>query len=137
MISFNYQTFYGFRNKKKIKLWLLECIMHLQRTEGNLNYVFCNNKYILEMNKKYLNHDYTTDIITFDYSVENHLHAEFYVSLEQIKENAKQYKTKFDNELHRVLVHGILHLAGYNDKTNKEQMEMRAKEDYYLSLRTF
>jgi len=137
MIKFSYQTKYVLKNTKKIKNWISHTIFKLEKNEGSINYVFCDNEFLIDMNKKFLNHDYPTDIITFDYSDKTTINGEIYLSIEQIKENSKTYNTNLHDELHRVIIHGILHLAGYKDKTKTEQLEMRSKEDYYLSLRTF
>ena len=137
MIKFNYQTPYAVKNAEKVKQWLTDSIQHLDKIEGEINYVFCTNAYILEINKNYLQHHYTTDIITFDYTEGKRLNAEIYISIDEVRENAKRFDTTLKNELHRVIIHGILHLAGFKDKTDHEQQQMRNKEDYYLSLRTF
>lgn len=137
MIKFSYQTKYVLKNTKDIKNWISNTILDSNQKEGSINYVLCDNEFITDINIKFLNHDYPTDIITFDYSDTDTINGEIYLSIEQIKENSKTYKTSISAELHRVVIHGILHLMGYKDKTKHEQFEMRAKEDYYLSLRTF
>ncbi len=137
MIKFNYQTKYVLKNTKEIKNWISHTIFNLKKDVGDINYVFCDNEFITDINKKFLNHDYPTDIITFDYSDTKIINGEIYLSIEQIKENHKTYNTNLTDELHRVIIHGILHLLGYKDKTKTEQLEMRTQEDYYLSLRTF
>jgi len=100
--------------------------------EGNLNIIFCSDNYLLKMNKEYLGHNYFTDVITFDYSEENLISGDVFISVDTVKENAKNYEVSFENELFRVIIHGVLHLIGYNDKTDKEQEEMTIKENYYL-----
>jgi len=137
MIKFNYQTKYVLKNTKEIKNWISHTIFNLKKNVGDINYVFCDNEFITDINIKFLNHDYPTDIITFDYSDTKIINGEIYLSIEQIKENHKTYNTNLTDELHRVIIHGILHLLGYKDKTKTEQLEMRTQEDYYLSLRTF
>jgi len=137
MIKFNYQKKYVLKNTKEIKNWISHTIFNLKKEVGDINYVFCDNEFITDINKKFLNHDYPTDIITFDYSDTKIINGEIYLSIEQIKENHKTYNTNLTDELHRVIIHGVLHLLGYKDKTKTEQLEMRAQEDYYLSLRTF
>jgi len=137
MIKFNYQTKYVLKNTKEIKNWISHTIFNLKKNVGDINYVFCDNEFITDINIKFLNHDYPTDIITFDYSDTKIINGEIYLSIEQIKENSKTYNTNLTDELHRVIIHGVLHLLGYKDKTKTEQLEMRTKEDYYLSLRTF
>jgi len=101
---------------------------------GELNIVFCRDAYLLEINQSFLNHDYYTDIITFDYSQENKIAGELYISIERVEENAKLFKEPFRVELIRVIFHGILHLLGYKDKEKAEIAEMREKEQYYISF---
>lgn len=101
----------------------------------NLNYIFCTDKRILEINRQFLNHDYYTDIITFDLSGEAlDMEAEIYISTERVRDNAKQLGQTQKRELHRVIFHGVLHLCGYGDKTQREQKAMRTKEDEYLQV---
>lgn len=137
MINFYYQIPYRIPQSKKIKNWLSNAVLHLNKDLGNIDYIFCDNKYITNINIKHLQHYYPTDILTFDYVKNNTLSAEIYISIEQVKENAKTYKTTIKNELHRVLIHGILHLAGYKDQTKEQKHQMHAAEDFYLSLRPF
>ena len=102
----------------------------------NINYVFCSDAHLLELNQQYLNHDTLTDIITFDNSEEKeNLEADIFISIDRVKENASALKKEFSNELHRVIIHGLLHLLGLKDKTEAEKQEMREKEDACLSLR--
>ena len=101
---------------------------------GALNCIFCDDTYLHKLNVEFLKHDTYTDIITFDYSVGNELIGDVYISVERVKENAGTFDVTFENELKRVLIHGILHLCGYKDKTAQEADEMRAKENKYLKL---
>ena len=101
---------------------------------GDITFVFCDDNYLLKINKEFLDHDTYTDIITFDYSIGNEMISEIYVSIDRVKENAKKYKQTFENEIHRVMIHGVLHLCGYNDKLAEEKQIMRDKENHYLSL---
>jgi len=101
---------------------------------GSITFVFCDDNYLLKINKEFLDHDTYTDIITFDYSVGNEIISEVYVSTDRVEENAKKYKQTFENEIHRVMIHGVLHLCGYNDKLAEEKQIMREKENHYLSL---
>ena len=137
MINFYYQKSYNIKNIIKIKAWLVNSISELNKELGKIDYVFCDNAFITEVNKKHLQHDYPTDIITFDYVKNNKLNAEIYISIEQVRMNAKLFHAKYSDELHRVLIHGILHLSGFNDHTDEEKVQMRQAEDYYLSLRPF
>ena len=102
---------------------------------GDVNIIFCSDPYILDVNINYLGHDYYTDIITFDYVEGDVLSGDLFISIDSVRENASFYGTEFPTELRRVMVHGLLHLIGYDDHTPEEQKEMRSKEDYYLSLR--
>lgn len=99
---------------------------------GDLSVIFCSDKYLLDINKKYLQHNYYTDIVTFDYVADNIISGDLFISVDRIKENAAKYNTTMIKELYRVVFHGVLHLVGYNDKTAEEQRIMRMKENYYL-----
>lgn len=101
---------------------------------GILNIIFCDDEYLLEMNRKYLKHDDYTDIITFDYCERDTLNGELFISMERVKENAEAFNEEYENELVRVIIHGILHLVGMNDKNKQESEEMRREEDYYLNV---
>lgn len=105
------------------------------RNIGAINIIFCSDNYILDVNMKYLQHDYFTDIITFDYCEKNTLNGDLFISIDTVRDNSSFYGTEFKDELDRVIVHGLLHLIGYDDHSEEEQKQMRAKEDYYLSLR--
>ena len=104
-----------------------------KKTEGEIVIIFCSDEYILEINKKHLNHDYYTDIITFDYCVENFISGDLYISIDRVKENAKTFNDSLLNELTRVVIHGVLHLCGYSDKTEVDQKNMRNLENKYLA----
>ncbi len=101
---------------------------------GDINIIFCSDDYLLNVNKEYLNHDYYTDIITFNYNEQDEISGDLFVSVDRVVENAVSNDIGFENELKRVMAHGVLHLVGYNDKTDEEVKEMRSKEDYYLKL---
>ena len=105
-----------------------------KKTEGDIVLIFCSDDYLLEINKKHLNHDYYTDIITFDYCAENIVSGDLYISVDRIKENAKTFEDTFINELTRVVIHGVLHLCGHNDKTEADQKNMRNLENKYLAI---
>lgn len=121
-------------NNKKTQDWVVNAIINEQKEVGDINYIFCSDEYLHKINLKYLNHDTYTDIITFNYCQDNVIFSDIFISIDRVKENAITYKKTFINELHRVIIHGILHLVGYNDKTQNEQDQMTAKEDFYLSL---
>jgi len=102
------------------------------KTPGDITFVLCSDPYILKMNNDYLGHDYYTDVITFDYSENEMISGDIFIGIETVKDNAKNYEETFKSELFRVMIHGVLHLLGYNDKTDSEQEEMTNKENYYL-----
>lgn len=105
------------------------------RRIGDINIIFCSDHYILDVNMRYLQHDYFTDIITFDYCEKNILSGDLFISIDSVRENAEFYGTEFNDELNRVMVHGILHLIGYDDHSEEDIAQMRAKENYYLELK--
>jgi len=121
-------------SKPEITSWLSTIAKEEKRLILLLNYIFCSDEYLLEVNQDYLEHDYYTDIITFDNSETNEIEGDIFISVERIKENSQSLKTTFENELMRVMVHGVLHLFGYRDKSTDEEKIMRSKEDAYLSL---
>lgn len=132
MITFNYQTDFILDNQSQISGWIEE-IMNLEGYQmGDINYVFCDDSYLNKINVEFLSHDTYTDIISFDYSVGKKLHGDIYISIERVVENAKIYQSTFKNELCRVMIHGILHYMGFNDKTNDQQKEMTEKENQCL-----
>ena len=121
---------------RNTKSWLREVIKAENKKLGELNYIFCSDAFLSDVNRQYLNHTTLTDIITFDTSEDVHLiEGEIYISIERVRENAIKFKVSIDQELHRVMVHGVLHLLGYSDKTSQQKKIMRKKEDAYLSLR--
>jgi rRNA maturation RNase YbeY len=124
-------------NQAEIANWIHDSAAKEQRKIQVLNFIFCTDTYLLDINVKYLNHNYLTDIITFPYSEGDHIESDIFISIDRVKDNAQSFETTFFDELCRVIIHGFLHLCGYRDKSNKEKQEMRAKEDYYLSLRSF
>ncbi len=125
------------KNKSKVRLWLSAVAKKEGAAIEELNYIFCSDNYLLELNKKHLNHNTLTDIITFDTAVtssvvEKQIIGDIFISIERVKENASTFKVSFEKELHRVMVHGLLHLLGYKDKKPADKTEMTSKEDYYL-----
>ncbi|WP_396144409.1 rRNA maturation RNase YbeY [Flavobacterium sp.] len=134
MISFNYELEFQLENEEQYSSWISNVISSENKKEGDINYIFCDDEYILEINKQYLNHDYYTDIISFDYSVGNELHGDIFVSIERVCENAIEFEVTFDEELKRVLAHGVLHYCGYKDKTEEEELIMRSKEDEKIKM---
>ena len=126
---------FDFKQKLLNNRWLKFVAESEIRRIGNVNIIFCSDDYILDVNLKYLSHDYYTDIITFDYCEGKYLSGDLFISIDSVRENAVFYGTEFQDELNRVIVHGLLHLVGYDDHTGEEQKVMRSKEDYYLGLR--
>lgn len=137
MISFNTANDFKLKLEDEIIRWISDVIIAEAKIEGDISYVFCDDDYLLGINREFLKHDTYTDIITFDYSLGSEIHAEIYISTERVQENAALLKVDFSEELHRVLVHGILHLCGYKDKSPNEEVAMRKLEDHYLKLRSF
>lgn len=126
---------YTLRDKNKIRKWILNATKSENYELTNVNYIFCSDSYLHKTNLEYLNHDTYTDIITFDNSeVVKEISGDIFISIDRVKENSKTFKVTFKHELYRVMIHGILHLMGYKDGTQKEKELMKAKEDYYLSL---
>jgi len=119
-------------NKHLIQKWISSIIEEKKFSPGTLNYIFCSDEYLLKLNQQYLDHNTYTDIITFDYSTGKVLSGDIFISIDRVKENASKFRKTFENELHRVMVHGILHLIGYKDKTDVESKEMHNQEDHYL-----
>jgi rRNA maturation RNase YbeY len=129
-ISFlNYECTLHIKNKAALKKWLAAVSKSEKKSIHELTYVFTTDDYLFNLNKKYLHHNTLTDIITFDYSEDGKLTGDIFISVDRVKENAKQFKISFEDELHRVMVHGVLHLAGYTDKTKVAKQLMRKKED--------
>lgn len=125
---------FSFTGKKRIKELISVLVAEEGKIFSTLDYIFCSDEYLLEINKKYLGHDDLTDIVTFDLSDGNDpIIGEIYISVERVRDNSHLFSVPFSEELYRVIVHGILHLCGYNDKSPNDQKRMRAKEDYYLS----
>ncbi len=116
-----------------MKSWIQEVIRLNKHQTGHLSFVFCSDDYLLDVNKKFLNHDYYTDIITFDYNESNIVSGDFIISIDRVKENALIHKCTFHTELYRVIIHGVLHLLGFSDKSEIQQKKMRESEDLYLS----
>jgi len=126
---------FEFKNKQLNNRWLKMVAGSEVKKLGDVSIIFCSDNYILDVNMRYLQHDYFTDIITFDYCEGNVLSGDLFISIDTVRENAAEYGAEFDEELHRVIVHGLLHLIGYDDRTPEEEKEIHRKEDYYLLIR--
>ena len=133
MIHFNSEIQFTLDNQDVINTWISDVILSESHKEGDINYVFCDDEYLLKLNVEFLSHDTLTDIISFDYSVGKIIHGDVFISIERVMENAQIFSTSFSAELHRVLVHGILHYCGYKDKTEEDEKIMRSKEDFYIA----
>ena len=114
--------------------WIKSVIVYEGKSLGDISFIFCSDSYLLKVNQKYLEHDYYTDIITFDYVEGNTVNGDIFISVDRVGENSIQFSKSFENELNRILVHGVLHLIGYKDKSKKDKKLMTQKEDIYLNL---
>ncbi|MDF2437847.1 MAG: rRNA maturation factor [Bacteroidota bacterium] len=136
MISFHTEGIkFSLKNKTILKKWINSVVEKKKRKPGDLNYIFCSDEHLLSINKQYLNHDTYTDIITFDYSKEDvkmPIAGDIFISVDRVQENAKKFGKSFENELHRVIIHGTLHLLGYKDKGKAAKEEMTKEEDRAL-----
>ena len=135
MISFNYETDFKLEHTEDLSTWISQTILEENLKEGEINYIFCSDDYLHQINIDFLEHDTLTDIISFDYSMGKELHGDIYISVDRVKENALDFKVTFNDEISRVMIHGVLHYCGYKDKSEEDKKAMRAKEDYYLSKR--
>lgn len=134
-IRFFYEQIdFKIKNPRKTIQWIKKSVKNERSLIGEINYIFCCDNYLLRLNQVFLGHKTLTDIITFDYSAKNLISGEIYISLERVKENSIKFRCDFEEELRRVMIHGVLHLSGYNDKLPAEVSKMRKKEDAYLSL---
>ncbi len=134
MISFETETDFTLDNKSLYSNWITEVITSESYVLGELNYTFCDDNYLHKINKAYLNHDTLTDIITFDHSVGNTIYSDIIISIERVEDNAKDFNVSFKEELKRVLIHGVLHLCGYKDKSVTEAALMREKENEKIKM---
>ena len=137
MISFNYETNFCLDSEDQLIKWIIDTIIAEKFKLGEIQYVFCDDNYLLKLNQEFLKHDTLTDIISFDYSVGKIIHGEIFISVERVKENAKAFQVLFKEELFRVIIHGVLHYCGYKDKTPNDSQIMTQKENYYLNKIAF
>lgn len=124
-----------FSDRRKVSRWIGDTIAEEGKKRGEISIIFCSDAYLLAINKKHLNHDYFTDIITFDYDEGDVVSGDLFISVNTVRVNASEFNVTFEQELHRVIIHGVLHLCGYKDKTDPEAKLMRAKENHYLGKR--
>ncbi|TNJ47065.1 rRNA maturation RNase YbeY [Tamlana fucoidanivorans] len=134
MIEFNYETDFKLNDEARVGFWITDVISKEGFKLEEVNYVFCDDAYLHRLNVEFLNHDTLTDIISFDYCVGHMIQGDIFISVERVKDNAKDYETDFNEELRRVVVHGILHYCGYKDKSKEDAQLMREKENLYLEL---
>lgn len=134
MISFNYETDFALENEAHYEDWISRIIESEGFDEGEINYIFCDDEYLHKINVEYLDHDTLTDIISFDYTVGNLIQGDIFVSIERVQDNASDFNVSFEEELKRVLSHGVLHYCGYKDKSPKDEALMRSKEDEKMQM---
>ncbi|AUC16684.1 rRNA maturation RNase YbeY [Tenacibaculum sp. SZ-18] len=132
MIAFNYETDFNLDDETEIKKWIINCAENENFEVGEINYIFCDDEYLHKINVEFLQHDTLTDIISFDYTISKLLSGDIFISIPRVEENAKTFNVTFNEELHRVIIHGILHYMGYKDKTDEEKQLMRDKENSCL-----
>ena len=137
MVEFYSENDFELLMKDELSKWIGEVVQKENCELGEVGYVFCNDDFLLRINQDFLNHDTYTDIITFDYNLGNQINSEIYISTERVKENAEEFGVTLEDELHRVMIHGILHLCGYGDKTEEEKTTMRKRENEALEARQF
>lgn len=134
MISFNYETEFELQNEGKYEKWISDIITSEGKREGDISYVFCDDEYLLKLNVQYLDHDTLTDIISFDYTVGKEISGDIFISVERVRDNASDFNVSFEEELRRVMAHGVLHYCGYKDKNEEDEELMRKKEDDMVAL---
>ncbi|MCB0423163.1 MAG: rRNA maturation RNase YbeY [Mangrovimonas sp.] len=133
MIGYNYETDFRLNTEDLYTQWISKTIEAESCSQGEINYIFCDDEYLHKLNVEFLNHDTLTDIISFDYSIGKIVHGDIFISVERVVDNAQDFKVTFEEELGRVIIHGILHLCGYKDKTDEDAQVMRLKENHYLN----
>ena len=134
MISFNYELDFEIKNEEEYSHWISGVLLSEEKVEGEINYIFVDDDYLLDLNQKHLNHDTLTDVISFDYSLGNEIHGDIYISIDRVRDNALDFNVTFEEELKRVMVHGILHYCGYKDKTEADEQLIRSKEDEKIKM---
>jgi probable rRNA maturation factor len=134
MISFNYELDFKLEDEAVYSGWISKVISSEKKSEGEINYIFCDDDYLIGLNQQYLDHDTLTDIISFDYSEGNDLQGDIFISVERVRENAIDFNVPFEEELKRVLIHGVLHYCGYKDKSEEDEILMRQKEEEKMKM---
>ena len=134
MVRFFFENRFTLKNRRAIKLWLDQVAKNEKKSIEGVNYIFCDDEYLHKINVEYLDHDTLTDIISFDYTVGNVLQGDIFVSIERVRDNANDFNVSFEEELKRVLSHGVLHYCGYKDKSPKDEALMRSKEEEKMQM---
>lgn len=134
MISFNYEIDFALENEDLYSEWIESVVESEGKALGEINYIFCNDEYLHQINMQYLNHDTLTDIISFDYTEGDIISGDIFLSIERVKDNAKDFEVPFSEELKRVMAHGVLHYCGYKDKSEADEQLMRAKEEEKIKM---
>ena len=134
MITFNFETLFELKKTTHLEDWVTKIVDNHGFTIGEINYIFCDDAYLHKLNIDFLQHDTLTDVISFDNTIGKLISGDIYISIERVLENAKDYKVSFDEELHRVMIHGVLHYIGFKDKTVLEKKQMTDAEDEALVL---
>lgn len=134
MITFNYETEFEISNESILENWVESIISSKDCETGELNFIFCDDDYLHKLNVEFLNHDTLTDVISFDNCLGKLISGDIFISVERVAENAKEYNVTFEDELHRVMIHGVLHFLGFKDKSEEDETVMRKEENHSLSL---
>jgi len=134
MISFNYEIEFSIEDEVRLENWIKEVISNHGFTPGEINYIFCNDSYLHKLNVEFLQHDTLTDVISFDNTVGKNINGDIFISVERVTDNANDFRVSFEEELHRVMIHGVLHYLGYKDKSPLEELEMRQQENNAILL---
>lgn len=134
MINFNYELDFELENEELYSDWISRVVNSESKEEGDINYIFCDDAFLVQINIQYLNHDTLTDVISFDYSIGKELHGDVFISIERVRDNAADFNVTFENELKRVMVHGVLHYCGYKDKNPEDEILMRKKEEEKITM---
>ena len=134
MIAFNYETSFQLKDEKALENWIIETVSKEGFKVGEINYIFCDDNYLHKLNVEFLQHDTLTDVISFDNTLGKLISGDIFISIERVEENSKDFDVSFENELHRVMIHGVLHYMGYKDKSEEDKKKMRAAENVALNL---
>ena len=134
MITFNYETEFNIKDENQLENWIEKVVLDNGFEVGEINYVFCDDAYLHKLNVEFLQHDTLTDIISFDNTLGKLTNGDIFISVERVEDNAKDFKVSFNEELHRVMIHGVLHYMGFKDKSEDEKQEMRNQENKALSI---